>query len=371
MKNMGSGFRIQGSGFGFIAMKPRMMYAPYVKPRPLVAIIISFLCLLFNGSIIAADFEQPSFEAVKTKAMDWIKENKAGPAAEAKAEALWSKGNGQMQEQELLAKLTATFALVDDNAEILTALCSHPRAGVTLSDQAWLKDPNTPPFVAYNMRLLYATWLVQQSLFEEAREQLSGLEPSDVIAPARLLFYQSVVYQKLLDKESGLKTLEQLLNGSSNIPKRYAAVARLMQDDLNNIEEGSLGHIARRMDDVRRRLDLGRAGPKVREVEDGVIKSLDDLIKKVESQQQQQQQQSAGGGSTLRPANPAQDSMPMGGKGPGDVTKRDIGSESDWGNLPQKQRDEALQQIGRDFPSHYRDVIEQYFKILASEGSEN
>jgi hypothetical protein len=28
-----------------------------------------------------------------------------------------------------------------------------------------------------------------------------------------------------------------------------------------------------------------------------------------------------------------------------------------------------LQQIGRQFPSHYRDVIEQYFRKLASEGS--
>ena len=60
----------------------------------------------------------------------------------------------------------------------------------------------------------------------------------------------------------------------------------------------------------------------------------------------------------------------MGGKGPGDVTKRNIGSESDWGDLPPKEREEALQQIGRDFPAHYRDVIEQYFKKLASEGSE-
>jgi hypothetical protein len=29
-----------------------------------------------------------------------------------------------------------------------------------------------------------------------------------------------------------------------------------------------------------------------------------------------------------------------------------------------------LQQIGREFPSHYRDVIEQYFRRLASEGEE-
>ncbi|WP_212634914.1 hypothetical protein, partial [Salmonella enterica] len=82
--------------------------------------------------------------------------------------------------------------------------------------------------------------------------------------------------------------------------------------------------------------DLGRTGPKVRKVEDGVIESLDKLIKKIE-QQRQQQQQASGGGNTLQPTLPAPDSVPMGGKGRGDVTKRDIGSESDWGNLPPKE----------------------------------
>ena len=32
----------------------------------------------------------------------------------------------------------------------------------------------------------------------------------------------------------------------------------------------------------------------------------------------------------------------------------------------QKQREEALQRIGDDFPAHYREVIEEYFKRLAN-----
>ena len=63
------------------------------------------------------------------------------------------------------------------------------------------------------------------------------------------------------------------------------------------------------------------------------------------------------------------DSQIAGGKGPGKVAKKFIGDKSGWGNLPPKERDEALQQIGREFPSHYREVIEQYFKRLATEGN--
>ena len=37
------------------------------------------------------------------------------------------------------------------------------------------------------MRLYYAEWLVHATLYDEAREQLAGLQPKDVVAPAALL----------------------------------------------------------------------------------------------------------------------------------------------------------------------------------------
>ncbi|MDX1944399.1 MAG: hypothetical protein SFU86_03255, partial [Pirellulaceae bacterium] len=75
----------------------------------------------------------------------------------------------------------------------------------------------------------------------------------------------------------------------------------------------------------------------------------------------------AGAQGTIRSSSPAPDSTPMGGKGPGQVANKDIGNKSGWGDLPPKQRQEALQQIGKDFPAHYRDMIEQYFRELASD----
>jgi hypothetical protein len=185
------------------------------------------------------------------------------------------------------------------------------------------------------------------------------------VAPAALLFYHSVVDHALLNKESGLKSIEELLGGAEASPRRYVALARLMQEDLKGLQDDSLDHIARRMDDIRRRLELGRAGPKVRSEEDGVIKSLDKIIKKLEAQEQQQ----ASSASSVRSSSPAPESRILGGKGPGNVTKKDIGGGAGWGNLPPKEREEAMQQIGRDFPAHYRDVIEQYFRRLASEGN--
>jgi hypothetical protein len=139
----------------------------------------------------------------------------------------------------------------------------------------------------------------------------------------------------------------------------------LMRSDLAELDEKNLDHIARRMDDIRRRLDLGRAGKQVVEIENGVIKSLDKLIEEMEKQQQQQ---GGGASGSAGPSSPMQDSRIAPLKGPGQVDHKQVGSTAGWGDLPAKQREEALQQIGKDFPAHYRDVIEQYFRKLASEG---
>ncbi len=308
-------------------------------------------------------WQPPALEDVKAQVFVWLEENKADEPTRARAVELWSDLSGQPAGAELLARLAGTFALIDERAGKLIQLCSEPKSHLLLPSQTWLTEEKAPPLLADNMRLLYGRWLVHHALYDESLEQLGGLQPDDVVAPALLLFYQGVAHHSLLHKEEGLRAMERLIDGAEGSPRRYIAVARLMQQDLEGLKNDTLDHITRRMDDIRRRLDLGRAGKKVRKIEDGVIESLDKLIKKLE----EQQAAAAAGSGSIQSSNPASDSQIMGGKGRGEVTKRNIGSESGWGDLPPKQREEALQQIGRQFPSHYRDVIEQYFRRLASE----
>jgi hypothetical protein len=322
-----------------------------------------------DSAVQPAAWQRPRPQQVKAQVTAWLDAKKVEPAARAKVDAIWADVPAQASEDELLGRLARTYAALDDRAARLVTLCSGPRSQLVVPPQSWLGEAGAPRLFAASLRLFYAQWLVHESLFDEAQEQLAGLTPADVVAPASLLFYQSVVAHALLNKESGLKSLDALLQGADASPRRYVALGRLMLEDLRGLEDDTLDHIGRRMDDIRRRLDLGRAGPKLRAEEDGVIKSLDKLIKKLEDQQQQQDQQSSGAKESLGSSRPAPDSRILGGKGPGNVQKKDIGAGSGWGDLPPKDREEALQQIGRDFPAHYRDVIEQYFRRLAAEGS--
>ena len=65
-----------------------------------------------------------------------------------------------------------------------------------------------------------------------------------------------------------------------------------------------------------------------------------------------------------------QDSLPGGGRGPGNIDPKDIAQKDGWGDLPPKERQQALQQLGKEFPSHYRLVIEEYFRKLSRDGAD-
>jgi len=329
----------------------------------------ALVALLSGLSVRAAEepapWAPPPAEAVRKDVFAWLAGQKPEAAVRASAEKLWASLPQRPQATELLSRAAETFSLADPRAKKLVERCWKPYVPGPVDKEEWLRDPKTPPLAAKNLRLYYARWLAQQSLFDEALEQLAGLEPGDVIDPASLLFYRALAHYRLADREPGLKAAERLLANSQQCPRRYKALGELMREDLKRLEDETLDHISRRMDDIRRRLALGRGGPKVRKIEDGVVASLDKLIKEIEDQLQEQE---GAAGSSRQSSSPAPESRPLGGKGPGEVVQRNVGSKSGWGNLPPKEREEAMQQVGREFPAHYREVIEQYFRRLAAEG---
>ncbi len=310
-------------------------------------------------------WQPPRAEQVRDKVFSWLVGRQVPPEHQAKIEQLWAVDLDQLSGLELLVRVALSYALADTQAAEVVKICSSPRIHLILPSFPWLQDPKTDPYMAANLRLLYGRWLVHEMLYEEALEMLGDLNPEDVADPASLLFYQSVANYFLLHQEEGLRRLEALLREPDQCPRRYVALATLMQEDLKTLREETLDHIARRMKDVERRLGLYRAGPKVRHIQDKIVEDLDKIIKRLEEQQQQQGGGGSAGGRTIRSTRPAPDSRIIGGKGPGEVEKRDVGAGSGWGNLPPKQREEVLQQIGRDFPAQYRDKIEQYFRKLA------
>jgi hypothetical protein len=267
----------------------------------------------------------------------------------------------------LLDWTVQSFALVDADAARLMNQCNNIHEIPPMDSADWLASGSTDRWFRANLQLYFARRLVQEELYDEVLEVLEGLKAGDVVDPATLYFCRMVAHHQLVEPDASRTAMLRLLEQEENLPRRYQQLTRLIEKDLSGLDDESLDHVARRMKDIRRRLGHGDADQRVQEIERGVVESLDDLIKKAEDQQKNSQ--SSGGGS--QSSTPMEDSMPAEQKGPGKVDRRDIGHTSGWGDLPPKQREQALQQVGREFPVHYRELIEKYFRELANQDTTN
>ena len=249
---------------------------------------------------------------------------------------------------------------------LLTDLASMPPIEIIRLEEKLTQTENDT-FATETIRLWTARKLIRLGRYDEAALLLENLPLDSSVDPTTLLFCKAACEYWLLRIEEAAQSVAKLLERENELPVRYRQLALLLETDITSLKEDSLDHISRRMRDVTRRLELGHAGPGVQAVQSGVIDSLDKLIKKLEEQKKQQASGGAGSsGGSMSDGRPMEDSQLAGGKGRGEVKKRELGETDEWGDLPPREREDALQQIGRDYPAHYREAIEQYFKRLAT-----
>lgn len=317
---------------------------------------------------------QPALPAVKQpKQSDifgpfevWLAEKKPTEAIEKEINLLRQQVQPNMDDGRLLELLVKMISTADARfqpfftPETLSARI-YPVEKLTLISDAL----DAPDWVTEAVNLQAARHLANNGLFDEAQSLLEDLKPERSPCPASLLFYQGLVKYQSLNKKAAKPILNRLLEMEA-IPFRYKELAQRMVRDLDKLKEKSLDHISRRMGDVAGRLDSGRANDKTIEIEDGIVKDLDEQIKKLEEELEKMQQQMAQSQSqNLQPNSPGERTELPSGGGKGKAEKKNVGDSSGWGDLPEKEREKDLQQIQENFPPHYRDIIEQYFKRMS------
>lgn len=325
-----------------------------------------FGLLLSVVSRIEAQVYAPlAADEVQSRALNWVaaQEVKDKNVLE-QVGKLWARGDEAPTRESLFDSLIGTFSVVDPESKQLIDACQYEAATVLVPEAAVFKRDNLDPFHRANLSLFFGRYLAHRQMYEEALKILADVRVEDVVDPSGYLFFRAVCEHSLLMKKGGLATLDKLLDNTSDVPSRYSSVATLMRHDLQALREKSLDEVARKMSDVERRLELGRGGQKVQKIEDEIIATLDEIIEKLE--QQQGGGGGNGGGNSNNPANGAQDSVIKGSTAPGQVDKKKIGTKNGWGALPPKKEAQAKNMINRNFPAHYRQAIEQYFKRLAN-----
>lgn len=161
----------------------------------------------------------------------------------------------------------------------------------------------------------------------------------------------------------------------SPLASRPASVATRPSEDLSGVSA--------LMAQAGVRLDAGKADAVTQQSQRQAVEILDRLIKLVEEQERQQKQgqcKACGGkgcrlcrrstaAAARRPNQPAMESTASPSQGgPGEQHSPATARPGEtWGNMRPEERERILQSIGKDFPSQYRQLVEQYYKQLAKE----
>jgi chaperonin cofactor prefoldin len=347
-----------------------------------ILIVLGVACLAsLPGSLVASDsslkkqstWNWPESQSVITRFEDFlgtIANRSNTPTIKNRLSELTS-----LRGVALLENVVAIAAECDPSVakirELLSGEVSSQTApSIDAALSSMMANGGIPNWLKSDVQLYVCRVLVQNALYDEAIQQLKLIDVDQVSDPSTYLFYKAICQHHLLSREECLENLSKLLEREMELPTRYAITARLMEADIRPLKEDSLDEISRLMNDVERRLTLGRAGKLVRDKQQTIVDKLDKSIEQLEQQiqqmqqqrqkQQQQQRKPAGGSS-----NPLEESQIADVKGAGEVDNKDIGKSSGWGNLPPAQRKEAIQDMTKDLPSHYRDVVEAYFKKLS------
>lgn len=204
--------------------------------------------------------------------------------------------------------------------------------------------------------------LVRLGHYDDALSVLEHSHELLVVDRATLVFLRAVCLHALQRRDQALAAIETL-SAMPGAPRRYLALADRMREQLENLESQSLAGVAHDMRDLHRRLSVKESDEKLLARQKNVLDRLDKLVREAEKKQNNSSSKSKSGSS--RSSSPATKSQPLGGRGEGRVDPKTFQDRSSWGALPEKEREKALQEYSRDFPPHYRDVIEEYFRKLA------
>jgi hypothetical protein len=301
----------------------------------------------------------PPADVVRTRTLEWVAQRVAEDKTTLEEIGrLWGLSGEPLVPEQLFELTIRSFCLADPETATFVQSCALQRPALLAPEARLLEKSEAGQFYLANVGYFFGRYLVQRQMFEEGLTVLEKLPVADLVDPAGFLFHKAVCQHHLLQKEEGLATIEQLLRSTEGVPVRYTTVATLMQYDLEALQERSLEEISRKMSDVERRLNLGRAGQRVQKKEEEIIMTLDEIIKKIEDQQ------GGGGGGAGGQANrstaPASDSVVKGSTAPGTVDPKKLDKQGTWGDLPPRARQRAKDLIAREFPAHYRTAIEEF-----------
>lgn len=242
------------------------------------------------------------------------------------------------------------------------------------------------PYIAVAAANLAATTLIDQERIERALDILTRVEEAHspveqyTLSHDRFLFMRGVCQVNALDYEGAVASLEEFVSRYPDAPERLRVGAVQILTELSRRSPGRIGDVRDLLGYARRRIGHGETGQPVIERQREAVALLDSLIEEAEEQEKNQGgggEGSGGGGGgggapegTQEPGGGANQSNAPGGAQRDANLRKKIAKPGDaWGRMPPRERDQILQALQKQYPSQYRELLEQYYRQLSKDAS--
>jgi len=190
-------------------------------------------------------------------------------------------------------------------------------------------------------------------------------------------FLMAVNHFALNNKKEAEKWIKNINDSFDKLTRRHSALVYAMEQSIKEWKEGDLADIERDMMKSADRLKNSFSGKKTQKIQDDIVKKLDKLIKDQEDKDKADADAAAkAAGEPFDPKKhkivqgspsdqPAPDSIIMGGKGEGKVDEVKLRKIAEtWGTMPPAARAKVIQEITRDLPPKFEEMIKNYFDAL-------
>jgi hypothetical protein len=267
-------------------------------------------------------------------------------------------------------------------------------AGKTADALTLLKPlPDNPDaYVSLHASALMARVLVENDRTDEAQKIIEGLAKRDdeinshTFLGSELKFMLGYCQVSNLQFKAALDTFKEFERLYPKAPDQYRLPARHMLQELAVRQPGSLGEVSDLMSYAGRQLKHARTGEAVINRQDQAVQLLGNLIDDAEKHENEAQQsgtcKQCGGkgcskcrgtgkvaGNQQQPQFGANRSaLPPGTGRIGTLhqsTRARPGEE--WGKMRPEDRERVMQALRQNFPSRYRQLVEQYYRELAKQ----
>jgi len=242
------------------------------------------------------------------------------------------------------------------------------------------------PYLAVAAANFGATALIDLELIERCHALLNRVleahKPVEKLTTAADHFRFMLGYCQVhvLDYQFAYGTFEDFLKNHPNAPERLRTTAQQILTELSRRAPGRIGDIRDLLTYARRKLKTGQTDETLLQKQEEAVALLETLIDEAE-QQEQNQGEGEGQGQSGRRGAPrgskkpgggaAESTLPTGGGREGKLRKSIARPGEMWGKMLPREREEVMQTLQKQFPSQYRDLLEQYYKQLSKEAPES